>query len=563
MALHPQQSRNSMIRGGRAVHRDETQKKGDMFLDPHENLRLYGGASGRYLDLMDGEESENIHDEAAVAAAVEDVSYSPRALSPLALSDCPVENGVVFTSYGAVTIASVLAGIVSGLEPQTVSLANLASTSTRSNALKQAVSSRATAIDNRWAATLAGASPHTLYSQYSVVQQSSVCCFHPSVESDSQQSVVRQSLCTAKLSKNVALRSVEYHVTTGQTDCLRMRRTIVSPDLPVTHQGEPGSFPGRVTPGISHVGIVPDDAAGCRVFIGDHTFPPPFHSGAAPYSPQSPSSSLKTSLLRAAKISSLTRSPATIAATLFTLRLRNQARWRFVNTSGNLAEVALYQGPLGTMQVGAAGGWNNTQIPRWYFQRDASRSSSHLTDTEIRGCIDGECSHLISHFLRSASRSLITFRAARWPSKCTLYCNFEGLTLARNIQSWYQQVPELRLSEVLEMYYSQTGLFQTRFRGCKRKDNFFGVASSAEMVTQTSSFAVVLDPQSISPARLSYNAIWNYSQVASSQLMSYVPSGLVDQACSSDVLTTSNMAVDLLVVLDSSWDYSYITQLMA
>ncbi|KAJ8893451.1 hypothetical protein PR048_006049 [Dryococelus australis] len=43
-------------------------------------------------------------------------------------------------------------------------------------------------------------------------------------------------------------------------------------------------------------------------FFGDLPFLPPFHSGAAPYSPQSPSSALKTSLLSATKISSLTHS---------------------------------------------------------------------------------------------------------------------------------------------------------------------------------------------------------------------------------------------------------------
>ncbi|KAJ8883927.1 hypothetical protein PR048_015782 [Dryococelus australis] len=50
--------------------------------------------------------------------------------------------------------------------------------------------------------------------------------------------------------------------------------------------------------GFSHVVIVPDDAV-------DRWFPPPFHSGAAPYSPQSPTSALKTSILRTAQISSL------------------------------------------------------------------------------------------------------------------------------------------------------------------------------------------------------------------------------------------------------------------
>ncbi|KAJ8869151.1 hypothetical protein PR048_030719 [Dryococelus australis] len=58
--------------------------------------------------------------------------------------------------------------------------------------------------------------------------------------------------------------------------------------LLASHQREPGSIFGRVT-GISQVGIVKD-----------------FNSGAAPYSPQSPSSTLKTTLSRAIKISSLT-----------------------------------------------------------------------------------------------------------------------------------------------------------------------------------------------------------------------------------------------------------------
>ncbi|KAJ8874098.1 hypothetical protein PR048_024939 [Dryococelus australis] len=48
--------------------------------------------------------------------------------------------------------------------------------------------------------------------------------------------------------------------------------------LLATHQAEPGSIPGWVTPGYSHVGIVPDDAAGGRVFTEfsrlPHTFIP-------------------------------------------------------------------------------------------------------------------------------------------------------------------------------------------------------------------------------------------------------------------------------------------------
>ncbi|KAJ8865666.1 hypothetical protein PR048_033186 [Dryococelus australis] len=56
--------------------------------------------------------------------------------------------------------------------------------------------------------------------------------------------------------------------------------------------------PAGPLPDFPHVGIVPDDAVGRQVFW----LPPPFHSGAAPYSPQTHSSALKTSLLRSVQI---------------------------------------------------------------------------------------------------------------------------------------------------------------------------------------------------------------------------------------------------------------------
>ncbi|KAJ8880583.1 hypothetical protein PR048_017053 [Dryococelus australis] len=45
--------------------------------------------------------------------------------------------------------------------------------------------------------------------------------------------------------------------------------------LLASHQGELGSIPGGVAPGFSHVGIVPDDTAGRRVFSGISRFPLP------------------------------------------------------------------------------------------------------------------------------------------------------------------------------------------------------------------------------------------------------------------------------------------------
>ncbi|KAJ8874972.1 hypothetical protein PR048_022862 [Dryococelus australis] len=70
-----------------------------------------------------------------------------------------------------------------------------------------------------------------------------------------------------------------------------------------SHQGEPGPIPGWVN-GFSQARIVPGSAG---ILGGSPALPPPPppHSGAAPYSLQSPSSALKTSLLGATRISSL------------------------------------------------------------------------------------------------------------------------------------------------------------------------------------------------------------------------------------------------------------------
>ncbi|KAJ8872690.1 hypothetical protein PR048_026303 [Dryococelus australis] len=75
--------------------------------------------------------------------------------------------------------------------------------------------------------------------------------------------------------------------------------------LLASHLGEPGSIPGLVTPGFSQVGIVPDDAAGRRVFSGIFSFSHLFFLALFHTHLSSPSSALKISTLRAAQIFSL------------------------------------------------------------------------------------------------------------------------------------------------------------------------------------------------------------------------------------------------------------------
>ncbi|KAJ8878006.1 hypothetical protein PR048_022469 [Dryococelus australis] len=65
-----------------------------------------------------------------------------------------------------------------------------------------------------------------------------------------------------------------------------------------SHQGEPSSMPGLVTPGFSQVGIVPDDAAGRRIISEISCFPRPCIPALLHSHLISASSALKTSLLR-------------------------------------------------------------------------------------------------------------------------------------------------------------------------------------------------------------------------------------------------------------------------
>ncbi|KAJ8876872.1 hypothetical protein PR048_021320 [Dryococelus australis] len=92
---------------------------------------------------------------------------------------------------------------------------------------------------------------------------------------------------------------------TGGVICQKVS-ALCSPDAPVrlltSHQVEPGSISGRIIPGFFQVGIVPDAITGQRVFSGISRFQALLHSPLI-----SLSSALKTSLLRAAIISQLTR----------------------------------------------------------------------------------------------------------------------------------------------------------------------------------------------------------------------------------------------------------------
>uniref|UniRef100_A0A182LSU9 Protein sly1 homolog n=1 Tax=Anopheles culicifacies TaxID=139723 RepID=A0A182LSU9_9DIPT len=91
--------------------------------------------------------------------------------------------------------------------------------------------------------------------------------------------------------------------------------------------------------------------------------------------------------------------------------------------AGDLAEVCLYQGPalMRNVVIGLAGTWNDTYFPRARYLSESHAGRWEMTDSEILAGID-------------------------------------GFFLAQQTPELYKRLRRLRLSQVLEMFYSDRGI---------------------------------------------------------------------------------------------------------
>lgn len=170
------------------------------------------------------------------------------------------------------------------------------------------------------------------------------------------------------------------------------------------------------------------------------------------------------------------------------LQLNVDNRWA-ATLAGDLAEVALLQGPMTPdIKVGASGAWNSTASPRWYFL--SQRERLEMTDAEIRGGID-------------------------------------GLVIAMHIQEWRNQASQLRLSQVLDMYYSQRGVFTSKYKACNRKELFSEIAPANILQSQAMAFTHVLDNEMQLRVTLSNEAIRTFSNTAAQALTNYIGNEII------------------------------------
>ncbi|KAH8355290.1 hypothetical protein KR093_010468 [Drosophila rubida] len=205
-------------------------------------------------------------------------------------------------------------------------------------------------------------------------------------------------------------------------------------------------------------------------------------------------------------------------------------RWA-ATLGGDLAEVTLVQVPVSqynTASVGATGGWNDTVLPHWYFL--SQRTNLEATDAEIRGGLD-------------------------------------GLIIAKNVAQWRTQASSLKLSQLLRMYYSTTGVLGTGIQACSRQQLFPVVAPTTEMQGQVSAFAQVLDREMQLSVTLQPESIATFANTASLALVTYVPQSLNDVSCSAttnqDLSAVITPMTNLFVFLDTSWQYSAIVDYVA
>nr|XP_032293145.1 uncharacterized protein LOC6627116 isoform X2 [Drosophila virilis] len=202
-------------------------------------------------------------------------------------------------------------------------------------------------------------------------------------------------------------------------------------------------------------------------------------------------------------------------------------RWA-ATLAGDLAEVTLVQVPVSTNNaatVGATGGWNDTVLPHWYFL--SQRNNLEATDAEIRGGLD-------------------------------------GLIIAKNVANWRTQASGLKLSQLLRMYYSTTGVLGSGIQACSRQQQFTNVAPSAEMQAQTSAFAQVLDRGMQLRVTLQPAAIAEFANTASLSLVTYVPiMDYFQRDQSADISNMTTIKTNIFVFVDTNWPYDWIVDYVA
>lgn len=150
---------------------------------------------------------------------------------------------------------------------------------------------------------------------------------------------------------------------------------------------------------------------------------------------------------------------------------------------GDLAEAALIQGiergSVTSVSIGVAGGWNSTQARRHLMLQ--SRYNVQMTDPEIRGDVDGFA-------LGSVIQSALNI--------------YSGLKLSQVLDMYYSPLVRLLLlinklikplSFIFRFEFFQNGVFQSDLRACNRRELSQQYTTESTLIAETQAFATALD----------------------------------------------------------------------
>ncbi|XP_011700217.1 PREDICTED: uncharacterized protein LOC105457309 [Wasmannia auropunctata] len=194
--------------------------------------------------------------------------------------------------------------------------------------------------------------------------------------------------------------------------------------------------------------------------------------------------------------------------------------------AGELAEMVVYQGPIldVDMELGAAGFWNNTMRPSVYYLKNKN------------GYFDATRAEIVS--------------------------DIDGLIIANKMHTWVNDFYSLRLSQILDMYYSDEGItfFNENIKVCDRKKAFSYAVSKT-----------LLDEQTYAASHLLayHNDVVFKTAEALKRLVDHVVTKFSVYA--NDYLLTELLCrngkhypqVEALIVFDGSWTKEYTMDFVA
>ncbi|XP_051162866.1 uncharacterized protein LOC127282579 [Leptopilina boulardi] len=205
-------------------------------------------------------------------------------------------------------------------------------------------------------------------------------------------------------------------------------------------------------------------------------------------------------------------------------------KW-FATLSGDLAAAFWLQAPKMFNQqpfvFGTNGKWNSSELPRWFFLD--SNENIELTRPLLRGDID-------------------------------------GLIMALEFNIWSTEDKQrIRLSQVLDMYYSSRGSLNPPVRACNRKEMFAKLMPNTETLEEQtySAMKIMKDLPSLT---MDDNTLRNFSKMAVRQVVNDLATILKDDLSCADTDRQNDFSrtyVDLTIVLDTNWPFKYIQPILS